>query len=61
MLGTHSFILLLYKEGTVLFNNTLNTYLLLYDIRHIVKDNLDSKMGNLLMPLHGLFFQISSK
>ena len=48
------------KEGSVLFNNTLNTfYLRLYGVRHMVKDNSDSKRGNLLPP-HGLFFPISN-
>ena len=43
------------KEGTVLFNDTLNTfYLRLYGIRHMVEDHSDSERGNLLPP-HGLF------
>ena len=50
------------KEGNVLFNNALNTfYLWLYGVRHMVKDHSDSMRGNLLLPLHGLLFQISSK
>ena len=48
------------KEGNVLFNDTLNTfYLLLYGIRHMVKDHSDSERGNPLQP-HGLVFPISS-
>ena len=32
------------KEGNILFNDTLNTfYLWLYDIKHMVKDHLDSE------------------
>ena len=31
-------------------------YLLLYGIRYMVKEHLDSKRGNLLPPLHGLLF-----
>ena len=32
------------KEGSVLFNDTLNTlYLRLYGIRHMVKDNSNSE------------------
>ena len=43
------------KEGNVLFNDALNTfYLLLYGLRHIVKDHSDSERGNPLRP-HGLF------
>ena len=39
---------------------TLNTfYLRLYGVTHMVKDNSDSKRGNLLPP-HGLLFPISS-
>ena len=50
------------KEGNVLFNNALNTfYLQLYGVQHMVKDHSDSKRGNLLPPLHGLLFLISSK
>ena len=49
------------KEGNVLFNNTLNTFcLLLYGVRHLVKDHSDSENGNLLPP-HGLLFPISNK
>ena len=50
------------KEGNVLFNEALNTFdLRLYAIRHMVKDHSDSERGNLLPPLHGLLFPISSK
>ena len=49
------------KEGTVLFNDALNTfYFRLYGIRHMVKDHSDSESGNLLLP-HGLLFPINSK
>ena len=35
------------KEGNVLFNDALNTfYLLLYGVRHIVKDHSDSEREN---------------
>ena len=49
------------KEGTVLFNDVLNTfYLRLYGVRHMVKDHSDSEKGNPLPP-HRLLFQINSK
>ena len=49
------------KEGSVLFNDVLNTfYLWLYDVRHMVKDHSESERGNALPP-HGLLFPISSK
>ena len=48
------------KEGNVLFNDALNTFLWLYGITHIVKDHSDSERGNPLPP-HGLLFAISSK
>ena len=49
------------KGRRVLFNDTLNTfYLPLYDVGHMVKDNLDSKRGNPLPP-HRLRFPNSSK
>ena len=47
-------------EGNVLFNDTLNTFYLLYGVGHMVKDRSDSERGNLLPP-HGLHFIISSK
>ena len=49
------------KEGSVLFNDTLNTfYLRLYGVRHMVKDHSDSERGNPLPP-HGLLFLVNSK
>ena len=49
-------------ERKDLFNDVLNTfYLLLYGVRHMVKDHSDSERGNPLPPLHGLLFPISSK
>ena len=45
-----------------LFINALKTfYLQLNGIWHIVKDHLDSKRGNMLLPLHGLLFLIINK
>ena len=50
-----------YQEGSILFNDELNTfYLRLYDVIHMVKDHSDSERGNPLPP-HGLLFTISSK
>ena len=44
------------KEGSVLFNDTLNTfYLRLYGVRHMIKDHSDSERP------HELLFPISSK
>ena len=52
---------LLWKEGNVLFNDTLNTFhLRLYGVRHMVKDHSDSERGNPLPP-HELLFLINSK
>ena len=52
----------LLKEGSVLFNDALNTfYLRLYGVRHMVKDHSNSERGNPLPPLHGLLFSITSK
>ena len=49
------------KEGSVLFNDALNTfYLRLYGVRHMVKDHSDSEKGNPLPP-HRLLFPIRSK
>ena len=49
------------KEGTVLFNDALNTfYLWLYGVRHMLKNHLDREKGNPLPP-HMLLFSISSK
>ena len=47
------------KEGNVLFNNVLDTFLFMCQTH--VKDNSDSERGNPLSPLHGVFFLISSK
>ena len=51
------------KEGrTFLFKDALDIfYLRLYGIRDLVKDHSDSQRGNLLPPLRGLHFSISSK
>ena len=57
----HAIVGKFWKEGNVWFNDAFNTfYLLLYGIRHMVKDHSDSKRGNLLPP-HGLLIPISSK
>ena len=48
------------KEGNVFNLTTLNFYLRLYGIRHLVKYHSDSERGNPLRP-HALFFPISSK
>ena len=49
------------KEGSVLFNDALNTfYLRLCGVGHMVKDHSDSERGNPLPP-HGLLFPINSK
>ena len=49
------------KEGSVLFNDALNTfYLRLYGVRYMLMDHSDSEIGNLLPP-HGLLFSINSK
>ena len=45
------------NEGTVLFNDALNTfYLRLYGVRHMVKDHSDSEKGNPLSPHRLLFY-----
>ena len=50
------------KEGNVLFNDILNSFLFMVIwLGHMVKDHSDSERGNLLPPLHGLLFLISSK
>ena len=47
-----------YDEGTILFNDALNTfYLRLYGVGHMVNDHSDSERVNLLPPL----FPIGSK
>ena len=49
-------------EGNVLFNDTLNTfYFWLHVIGFIVKNHSNNKRENLLLPLHGLLFLISSR
>ena len=49
------------RERNVIFNDALNTfYLLLYGVRHMVKDHSDSEKENPLPP-HRLLFPISSK
>ena len=49
------------KEGNVLFNDSLNTFLNGYmAVRHMVKDHSDSEKRNPL-PQHRLLFPISSK
>ena len=43
------------------FNDALNTFhLLLYGVRHMVKDHSDSERGNPLQP-YGLLLSINSK
>ena len=45
------------KEGNVLFNDTLNKFvLLLYGVTHLVMDHSDTERGNPLPPLHRLLF-----
>ena len=49
------------REKFFLFNDALNTfYLLLYGVRHMVKDHSDSEKGNPLPP-HRLLLSINSK
>ena len=49
------------RQRNVLFNDALNTfYLLLYGVRHMVKDHSDSEKGNPLPP-HWLLLSINSK
>ena len=49
------------KEGSVLFNDALNTfYLRLYSVGHMVKYHTDSERGNPLPP-HRLLLSIDSK
>ena len=49
------------ERGNVLFNDALNTfYLLLYGVRHMVKDHSDSEKGNPLPP-HRLLLSINIK
>ena len=50
-----------WKEGNVLFNDALNTFLFtLYGVRHMVKDHSDSERGNPL-PAYRLLVPIRSK
>ena len=54
-------ILIVRKEGNILFNDALNTfYLRLYGVTDMVKDHSDSEKGNPLLP-HRLLFPINSK
>ena len=47
------------KEGNILFNHALNTFLIqLYDVGHVVKGHSYSERGNLRPHLHGLLFLI---
>ena len=56
-----STVFVIWSEGSVLFNDALNTfYLRLYGVGHMVKDHSDNERGNLLAP-HGLIFSMSSK
>ena len=51
----------MWKQGNVLFNDTLNTfYLRLYGVRHMVKDHSDSERGNQLLP-HRLLFPLAAR
>ena len=50
------------RERNVLFNDALNTfYLLLYGVRHMVKDHSDSEKGNPLPPHRLLFYQLTAR
>ena len=49
-------------HSTMERRNALNTfYLQLHCVGHVVKNHSDSERGNPLLPLHWLFFMISSK
>ena len=52
-----------YGRGPFTQRQTLSKlgFFTLYDIEHMAKDFLDSKRGNLLLPLHGLLFLIVHK
>ena len=53
---------MMWKEGNVLFDNTLNTfYLWLYGIGHMEKDHSDSERENMLLPIHGLLFSLAAR
>ena len=59
-----SFLLIgtVFQEGNVLFDNALNTFLIvLHVISYMAKDHSDNKKEKLLLPPHGLLFMISSK
>ena len=61
MLNDTLIVLLLNKEGNILFNDALNTfYLWLYGVEHMVEDHSDSERGNPLLP-HRLCFPINRK
>ena len=50
------------KEGNVLFNEALNTFLIcLCGLEHMVMGHSYTKRGNLMLPLHWLLFLINSK
>ena len=54
-------LFLIWKEGNVLFNDTLNTFnLRLYGVRHMVKDHCDSERGN-PMPHIGYSFRLTAR
>ena len=45
------------KEGNVLFNDAFSTFLFTVNcVGNMVKDHSNSKKGNTLQLLHGLFF-----
>ena len=45
------------NEGNVLFNNTLNTFTVIW---YWIKDHSDNKSGNQLLPFHGVLLSITS-
>ena len=49
------------KEILYLTSHSKHFHLWLYDVGHMVKDQLDSKRGNQLPQLHGLLVLIRSK
>ena len=60
----NTFYLRLFGVGKEMFYLTMYStqfFLQLYGVGHMVTDNSDSKKGNLLLPLHKLFFFIISK
>ena len=58
-----------FLSGTVIIPRNKMLYLMMhsthficsYVVRHMVEDHSDSVKGNLLLPLHGLLFPVSSK